>query len=255
MRFALLATAGLAILTALPAAQPARSRTEAAVPFLVGETLTYDVAFGTYLVAGTAITKVQERRAVTDGASYVISVEGRPIPLLSRLYNLLYRMETMLDSATLLPHRVSMYSEEGARRRTSTTRFDRGAARGFLEVEAETRGTAEFEVPPQVQDGLSALFVLRTMSIKSGDTFALPVADEGTLYTVRASVGPTEPVTVPLGGFNAAPLSLTIVDGAGQPAATNAAVWISTDGRRLPVKMQAELPVGSFVLLLRQATP
>ena len=29
------------------------------------------------------------------------------------------------------------------------------------------------------------------------------------------------------------------------------AVWISTDERRLPVKLQADLPIGSFTMMLR----
>jgi hypothetical protein len=32
------------------------------------------------------------------------------------------------------------------------------------------------------------------------------------------------------------------------------AVWISADARRLPLKLQAELPVGAFVLTLSGAT-
>jgi hypothetical protein len=50
-------------------------------------------------------------------------------------------------------------------------------------------------------------------------------------------------------------LKLTILDSKKQPAATNSAVWISTDARRLPIKLQSDLPVGSFVLALRDAKP
>ena len=48
-------------------------------------------------------------------------------------------------------------------------------------------------------------------------------------------------------------VNVTILDAAGQPAATDAAVWYSTDARRLPLKLQARLPVGHFVLILREA--
>lgn len=225
------------------------------MPFGVGETLTYDVTYATYLVAGTAISRVEARQATAGGSSYQIVVEGRPIPLLQRLYNLYYRMETLLDTATLLPHRVALHSEEGTRKRTSTTQFDRAGNRAFLEVQTETKAEYTFDVPPQIQDGLSALYILRTMSIKPGDAFSLPVVDEGTLYSVNATVGPAEQVTVGPGTIEGVRLDVSIVDPEGQPAATNAAVWVSTDSRRLPLKMQADLAVGSFVLVLRSATP
>jgi hypothetical protein len=247
------------ILTLAPSssiAQTSRApRKEAAVPFRVGETLTYDVTYSSYLVAGTAVTTVQDKRAIPGATSYYIVVEGRPVPMLASLYRLYYKMDTLLDSVTLLPHRGSMHAEEGARRRSALTRFDRAAGKGVFEVQTEPRGSLEFDIPPQVQDGLSGLYVLRSMTLKPGDTISLPVADEGMVYSVRANVTGSERLRVPLGEFDASVLRMTITDPAGQPAAANTAVWISNDARRLPLKMQAELAVGSFVLLLRQASP
>jgi len=253
MRLAV-AAAGLVALTSIAAAQTTRRDTP--VPFAVGETLTYDVTYSSYLVAGTAVSKVEGRRSVSGASSYDIVVEGRPVPMLASLYNLYYRMETFLDAATLLPHRSALNVEEGARERISRTTYDRTANRGFFEVETpEGRDQFTFEVPQQVQDGLSALYVFRTMSIKQGDTLSLPVADEGSLYRVNARVGAPERLAVPLGTFEAVPLNVSVLDPDGRPAANNAAIWISTDSRRLPLKMQADLAVGTFVLLLRTATP
>jgi hypothetical protein len=258
MRSVVLTATALAFVASFSTAQPARPplRVEAAVPFAVGERLAYDVTYSSYLVAGTAVTTVQDKRPASPGGpSYSIVVEGRPIPMLANLYRLYYKMDTLLDSVTLLPHRGSIYTEEGPRKRTASTRFDRATNKALFEVQAETSGRLEFDVPPQVQDGLSALYVLRTMTFKPGDTISLPVADEGVVYTLRASVAGTERVSVPLGEFNASILKVAITDPNGQPAAANAAMWISTDTRRLPLKMQADLAVGSFVLLLRTASP
>jgi hypothetical protein len=62
-----------------------------------------------------------------------------------------------------------------------------------------------------------------------------------------------ERVRVPLGEMSAWKLGVTIVDAQGQPVGENIGIWISNDPRRLPVKMQAELPVGDFTLALRDA--
>ena len=62
-----------------------------------------------------------------------------------------------------------------------------------------------------------------------------------------------ERVTVPFGETAAWCLRGAISDAQGQTAWKNIAVWISSDARHLPVKLQAELPVGSFVLALRDA--
>ena len=47
-------------------------------------------------------------------------------------------------------------------------------------------------------------------------------------------------------------IRLSVVDDRNQPVGKNIAIWLSDDARRLPVKLQADLPVGSFNLVLRE---
>ena len=79
------------------------------------------------------------------------------------------------------------------------------------------------------------------------------VLDEGALYTLSLNTLSLEQVRVPLGDFNAWKLGVRIVDTQGRSVGENLGLWISNDARRLPVKMQADLPVGSFSLALRGA--
>ena len=232
-------------------AQP--SGRDAAVPFKVGERLTYDVTWSTFLVAGTAYATVAARVDGGGAPAYHLIADGRPIPLLQRLYNVYYKMESMLDTVTLLPQRTSLYSEERAGKRLANTRFDRPKQKAIFELDdAGTPLKNEFDVPPQVQDGLAAIYVLRAMNFKAGDRISLPVADDGTLYTVQADPAALEQVRVPLGTMEAWRVNVSVVDAAGKPAVSDAAVWYSTDARRLPIKLQGKLPVGHFVLVLRE---
>ena len=236
-----------------PAATPPAARTERAVPFKVGETLTNDVSWSSVLTAGTAVTTVMEKKPSFNSSAYYIVAEGRPIPLVARLYTLSYKMDTLVDSLTLLSERGSLSSEEGTRHRLGTTRFDRPARRAFFELQTETMVKADFAVPPQAQDGLSAVYALRAMMFKAGDLVTIPVANDGALFSVRVQVGSLERVKVPLGELSAWNLKAAIVDAQGEGVGRNVAMWISNDARRLPVKLQAELPAGEFVLALREA--
>jgi hypothetical protein len=228
-------------------------RADASVPFKVGETLTYDVTWSSLLVAGSATARVGERRSSQNSTAYHIVAEGRPVPLLAKLYNLYYKMDTLLDTVTLLPQQSALYSENGARKRTATSTFHRLARLVSFEVETDTTNRRDFQAPPQAQDGLAALYVLRTMGLKAGDSISLPVTDDGSVYSVTASIAGPEGIRVPFGELSAWAAKLEITDAAGKPAARNAAVWISNDARRLPLRLQAELPVGNFVLVLRSA--
>jgi hypothetical protein len=234
-----------------PARGRAVARVEAAVPFKVGETLSYDVSWTSFLVAGTATVSVKEKKASYDSTAYYIVAEGRPVPLLTRLYSLYYKMDSLLDSYTTLSQRGSLYAEEGRDHRTATTMFDRSARRVFFEERAATTTKFDYPVPPEAQDGLSTLYGLRLKPFKVGQRVTLPVADSGALYNLQLTVGGPERVKVPLGDWNAWSFKGFITDAEGQPVWDNISVWITTDARRLPVKLQADLPVGAFVLALR----
>lgn len=234
-----------------PASQPAR--TERPVPFKVGETLTYDVSWLAYVTAGTATTTVQEKKGSFGSTAYYIVAEGRPTALVSKLYSLYYKLDTLLDAYTLLPQRGSVYSEEGSRHRFKISRFDHAAHKVFFEYESTGKATDTFTVPPYVQDVLSAVYVLRAVPLEGGARVTMPVTDNGTNYKVQVDVGPAERVRTPFGEASAWKLKLAISDAAGKPQGRNIALWLSDDSRRLPMKLQAELPIGSFNLTLREA--
>jgi len=236
---------------ARPAPPPAR---EADVPFRVGETLTYDVSWSQYLTAGTAVSKVVEKKPASGSTAYAVVADGRPIPLVARFYPVYYKMDSLLDSFTMLSHESSLYTEENGKKRQSSMRFDRAARRAFYEAPSESV-KQNFEVPANVQDGLATLYAVRAHAFKPGEHFSIPVADDGSLYSVEIDTTGPDRVRVPMGDVEAWNLKLTILDDKKQPAAKNSSVWISTDARRLPVKLQSDLPVGSFVLALREARP
>ena len=246
------ADAGAQRATPRPPASPT-ARHDAPVPFSVGETLTYDVSWSSVLMAGTATVSVQDKRPSQGSSAYVIVAEGRPIPLVARLYQLYYKMDTLVDSVSLLSQRGSLYAEEGSARRTSITQFDRPRRRVLFEEQSASPVKMGYAVPAGTQDGLSTLFWLRTRAFQPGQRLTFPVADSGTLYTVDVRVGSPEPVKTALGDKMAWHLSGTIKDADGNSEWKNIGAWISTDPRRLPVKLQAELPLGAFVLSLRGA--
>jgi len=212
------------------------------------------VSWSQFLTAGTATSRVVEKTTLPGSTAYNIVADGRPVPLVARFYPVYYKMVSLLDSFSILSAQTSSYSEEKGRKRESNTRFDRTARRAYYESPSES-AKDDFEIPANVQDGLATLYAVRGHAFRAGERFTIPVADDGSLYSVEFETHGPERVRVPMGDVEAWNLRLMILDEKKQPAANNSGIWISTDARRLPVKMQSDLPVGSFVLALRDARP
>jgi hypothetical protein len=237
-----------------PAAPKAATpRTELSVPFKVGETLTYDLSWSSYLTAGTAVLSVKEKKPSFNSTAYYIVAEGRPTPLLSRLYSLYYKMDTLIDSYTLLPQRASVYSEEGGQHRYRETTFDRPARKAAFEYRSTSTVKSDITIPPDVQDSLSALYVLRAVPLKAGDRMTMPVSDSGRNYKMVLQVAGPERLKTSLGEMGVWRLRPTLYDADNQPVGRDVNIWLSDDERRLPVKLEGNLPLGSFVLTLREA--
>src|ERR1043166_5697900 len=167
-----------------PKAAPA-PRKEMPVPFKAGEQLTFDVGWSSYVTAGTATVSVLEKKASFGSNAYYIVAEGRPTTLLSKIYTLYYKADTLLDTFSLLPQRGSLYSEEGKRHRMKTTTFDQAAKKASYQIETRTVVKKDLAIPGFTQDALSAIYVLRSIPFKSGEKFNMPVTDNGQVYKVQ----------------------------------------------------------------------
>jgi hypothetical protein len=238
------------------AARPAapQIKKEMAVPFRAGEVLEYDVGWSSYLTAGNATVSVKEKKPSYGSVAYYIVAEGRPTPLLSKLYTLYYKADTLIDAFSLLPQRGSLYVEEGKRRRMKTTTFNQAAKTAKYEVQTATRVEKTLAVPGFTQDALSALYVLRSIPMKPGEKFNMPVTDAGDIYRVQMQVAAVESLKTPLGTMNALKVVPVIATPKGAPPPRGIAIWFSDDARRLPLRIEAQLAVGKFTVTLRKAS-
>ena len=248
-------TAAIALLLVSPAGQPSPNdvQRDRPVPFRVGEVLTYDVGWSTYLTAGSATLSVKDRRPAGPGvAVYDLVAEGWPTSLLDKLYHVYYKAETLLNTATLQPAFATLYSDERGRTRLKSLRF-----LSATRTEFQPKAGAPKEqraVPAGTLDPLAAVYVMRQIPLKAGQPVTMSIIEDTIVYTVRWQIAAPESLTTDLGTFSAWRLTPLVTDTRGKPVANRQiVVWISDDARRLPVKFQAGLAVGSFTLTLTHA--
>jgi hypothetical protein len=228
-------------------------RAERPVPFKVGETLQYDVSWSSYLTAGTATLSVREKKASFGSVAYYVTAEGSSTGLVAALYRAYYKADTLLDVYTALPQRGSIYSEEGRHRRLRETRFDQGKRTARFEVTPGAGPQKPFPLPGPTYDALSAVLAIRMLRLRDGLSVTLPVADGGRVLRVRATVRGRQQLSTRLGQMMAWRIEPVIIGDNGELGARGLTLWISDDAQKLPLLMEAEMPVGRFVLSLRSA--
>lgn len=236
---------------AVPAPAP---KVERPVPFTAGETLSYDVSWSmAFVTAGTATLRVVDKHSSYGSRAYYILGEGRPTPMLAKLYSLYYKADSLLDVYTLTSQRGSVYSDENGRTRMKSLRFNPDGRTALFEMQTSTNMKKDIAVPAQSQDALSALFALRAMTLSSGMTIRMPVCISDTVYYMSATVGAREDVKTGIGTQPALKITPVMTDATGKPVGRKLSLWLSDDARRMPLRLQADLAVGSFNLVLREA--
>jgi hypothetical protein len=147
---------------------------------------------------------------------------------------------------------ATVYSDERGRSKLSTMRFLGGSS-----VEYAPKASAPSQrvaVPRLSLDPLSAIYVMRAIPFKPGVVIVMPVVDGSDIYQAKWGVAGPELVRTTLGSLPAWRLTPTLEDGKGKPIADHrVTLWISDDARRLPLRLQVGLPVGSFTLTLSHA--
>ncbi|HLQ78013.1 MAG TPA: DUF3108 domain-containing protein [Terriglobia bacterium] len=224
---------------------------DASVPFHVGELLTYDISWSNTLSAGSATFAVKDKKSLAGGRSaYDIVAEAKPAWLFYKLYPLYYKLETSLDTASLLPIQGSMYSEERNRKRTKITRFVSSTS---VEYEFWTSSVSRKTriVEPMTQDPLSLFYMLRALAPTSKSPVTIPLIESGEIYRFRIQLDAHETVKTGAGTFPAVRETAIVLDAQGRIIANRKlTLWFSDDVRRIPLRMDTSLPVGTFVLSL-----
>jgi hypothetical protein len=221
------------------------------VPFQVGETLNYDVSWSNFVTAGRATFRVVDRQPLAGGrAGYGLQVEAQTVSVAATLYKLYYKVESVLDTATLGAVRSASYSNEGGRVRVKSLNF---GPNNMVDVEVRTKDSMKRKVatPKNTLDILSAMFVLRALAAQPGETLTMPIIDGDEVSRLRLTFGNKEVVTTGQGKLPGWRVTPVLLDARGQAVSgRKLTFWLSDDASRKPIRFEAALPVGAITLTL-----
>ena len=236
-----------ALVIALSLAQPVGAVEEvpgAKRPFEVGERLTYDISW-LHITAGTAVMEVT-RLADRDDRTYAKLIgTAQSRPFITKFFPVDNRVESELDLAALVPEHMTFRRREGRKKEDIEYVFHQKeglvtALRGGI--------TESLPIPVGTQDIISCLYYARTvLPMRPGAALAMNVYHDKKNRPVEARVEGVETVEGPWGKVETARVLVIMPFHGLFMNRGNIRVWITTDERRMPVRMKAKVVIGSIM--------
>lgn len=207
--------------------------------FKEGEKLQYDIDYG-FITAGVATMEIPRIKRISGRDAYHVKFEVNTVSGFDWLYKVRDRYETYIDVEGLFPWRFEQHIREGNYSRDFAAFFDQRKGK------AKTSG-GEYEIPPYVNDIVSALYYTRTMDFsefKAEDKFHMQNFYKDKVYDFDVIYHGKETVEVPTGKFDCFVIEPLVKEGGLFKHEGDIIIWMTDDELKIPVKVRTKIIIG-----------
>ncbi len=220
-----------------------------AVP--VPEKLVYSLSW-MGIAVGTATQEISE-----DGEHRKIFSHALSNDWLSAFYPVDDRTESLLaKTGSHFPGESRYYRmifKEGRRTRDREITFDQAKRVGRFH---DRIGGERVEIPivENTYDIYASFYYVRSQPLEPGSSFMIHVLDGKELRNIEVKVLKRERITVPAGEFNTILVRPMVKSEGVFEGKGGALIWLTDDSRRIPVKAETKVRVGSVTAVLTGGT-
>lgn len=233
-------------------------------PFARGESATYEAEWlggPLQLPAGTLTLRTAPAADGTSTAAgaarWQFDAAVDTAEWVSRFFDAHDRFSTMADEQ-MRPLLHTRTIREGKRRLDVVYQYDhdRGRVRsGADAAAAQSPSALGLPLAPGARDALTALGYFRSLPVAEGLAITIPVNEAGRGLTLDVVVGGREMVALPDGDHEALRITPRVSARVERRQPVQVTMWMSTDGRRLPLIVEVEAGFGRVRLKLVHYEP
>lgn len=213
--------------------------------FQKGEFLKYRVHYG-FLNAGFASLKVEEAKLKGEPYYHVIG-QGSSSGAVRAFFKVDDRYETYIDKETYRPSKFIRKIREGGHRKHRILTFDNN--RNVVTIkDLKHKTVKKVAYQRAVQDMLSAFYYLRTKPLsefKAGTIKEVNVFMDGEEYLFKLKILEKEKIKTKFGWVKAIKMKPYVQKGRVFKEEESVSIWVTDDDNLIPLKIEAELAVGS----------
>lgn len=226
--------------------------------FKRGEILNYRVHYG-IIDAGEATIMVTKDSLKFNGKpTYHVVGTGNTRSAFDWFFKVRDRYDSWMDEETLLPQLFLRRVDEGGFIINQDYRFIQSAnkvkvKRSGTDTKRSTPGS-EYSLPEATHDIISAFYYARSLDlskVKIGDIMTLQTFFDEELFPMKVKIIGREYIKTRAGNIRCIALRPIIQQGRVFEEEEDLTMWVSDDFNRVPVRLQAEVLVGSIKMDLK----
>jgi len=211
------------------------------------ETLRFVVKWG-LVTAGYSTLSIRGVDNVNGRPAYHLLSEATSGGMVSAFYRVEDHNEAWMDGGSMSSVRYEKRIKEGKFHIEESTLIDQPRRRYHMQsfrMDKNIYEQKEGDIPPYVLDVLSSLYYVRLMPLVVGKSYTMDVLSGDKVYPLEVRVEKRETIKVPAGKFDTILVEpLLRAPGIFISKGKKLEVWLTADGRRMPVRMRSEVFIG-----------
>jgi Protein of unknown function (DUF3108) len=221
-------------------------------PFEDGEKAVYHASWNGMFSVATA--EVYTTPTVIDGKKvYQVRVEAKSSRALDLIWRMRDTISSTFDAKALMPTQFTFNQKENSRIIVTEANFDHAAKRWAVNRQQVGKQAKVYHFDSNnTLDPITASYLARSTDFKVGDKLYFKVFGGRYQYLLELSVETKEPVTMASGktveAYRIVPRIQNITKKGYADRLNEAAIWISADERRMPIKLSSKIVFGTVYL-------
>lgn len=213
-----------------------------------GEWFKFRISYSNWLKAGNATLLVKDSK-LNDKDVYHVVGKGWTTGMIKWFFKVKDRYETYFDKETIMPYKFIRDIDEGGYTKNLEIHFDQKNNKAHIN-DKKHNVQKVVDTKPNVQDLLSAFYYLRntmdTRNIKVGDEAKVEMFFDEESYGFKLIYLGEETINTDFGEVESLKFRPYVMAGRVFKEEESLTLWVSKDKNKIPLRVKADLAVGSL---------
>lgn len=216
--------------------------------FTSGEWFKFRMSYSGWMKAGEATLEVKDK-SINGKPVYHVVGKGKTTGAIKWFFKVKDRYESYFDKETYLPKKFVRDIDEGGYTKNLVIDFDQENRKAHVnDIKHKKKFVVDTEA--EVQDMVSAFYYLRNHynnnTIVEGDEITLNMFFDSENYIFKLKYLGRETINTPFGKVKTLKFRPYVMAGRVFKEQESLTLWVSADKNKIPLKIKAELAIGSL---------